>query len=80
MLYFNLVDIGRTINGPQLREPTVTDGMEHGNGHRDGDTTNHYSAPELAELMAAAESVCRGRSGKTPALVIVKRRMGSARG
>ena len=68
MVYFNLVDMGR-VNSPRLREPTVTNGMEHGNGHRDGDTTTHYSAPKLAELMAATENV-----RQTPALVILTRR------
>ena len=80
MLYFNLVDMGRTVNSPQLREPTVTNGMEHGNGHRDGDTTTHYSAPKLAELMAATEKVCPDKSRNPPALVIVNRRTGSVRG
>ena len=41
-------------------------------GHRNGDITTHYSAPELEELIEAANSVSRGKSGKTPALVILK--------
>ncbi|MCB1700575.1 MAG: hypothetical protein KDI14_07015, partial [Halioglobus sp.] len=40
-------------------------------GHRNGDTTSHYSAPELKELIEAANSVCEGKSGKTPALVLL---------
>ena len=63
MVYFNLVDMGRTINSPRLREPTVTTEMENDNEHRNGDTTTHYSAPKLAELMAATENVCRQNSG-----------------
>ncbi len=41
-------------------------------GHRNGDITTHYSAPELEELIRAAELVCRDESGKSPALVILK--------
>jgi len=40
-------------------------------GHRNGDITTHYSAPELAELIEAANRVCE-QSGKTPALVVLK--------
>ena len=47
-------------------------------GHRNGDITTRYSAPELAELMAAAESVCRHESGKTPPLMILSRPASSA--
>ena len=43
-------------------------------GHRNGDITTHYSAPELEELIAAAERVCAEKSGKTPALVMLKRK------
>ena len=39
MVYFNLVDMGRTISSTELREPTVTTGMENDNEHHDGDTT-----------------------------------------
>lgn len=42
-------------------------------GHRNGDITSHYSAPELEELIEAANRVCEGKSGKTPALVVLKR-------
>ena len=40
-------------------------------GHRNGDITTHYSAPELEELIEAANRVCE-QSGKTPALVVLK--------
>ncbi len=45
-------------------------------GHRNGDITTHYSAPELQELLDAVNLVCDGKSGKTPALVILKRKPG----
>lgn len=41
-------------------------------GHRNGDITTHYSAPELEELIEAAERVCENRSGKSPALVVLR--------
>ncbi len=43
-------------------------------GHRNGDITTHYSAPELEELIEAANRVCSGKSGKTPALVVLRHR------
>lgn len=43
-------------------------------GHRNGDITSHYSAPELEELISAANRVCEGKSGKTPALVVLQQR------
>ena len=36
-------------------------------GHN-GDITTHYSAPELAELIEAANRVCEDKSRKSPAL------------
>ena len=45
-------------------------------GHKNGDITSHYSAPELEELIDAANKVCIQKSGKTPALVLLKRKMG----
>ena len=42
-------------------------------GHKSGDITTHYSAPEIAELLEAANRVCRGKSGKTPALTVLRR-------
>lgn len=44
-------------------------------GHRNGDITSHYSAPELEELIEAANKVCVGKSGKTPALVVLRRKL-----
>ena len=41
-------------------------------GHRNGDITTHYSAPELEELIEAAERVCETHSGKSPALVVLR--------
>ena len=43
-------------------------------GHTNGDITTLYSAPELEELIAASERVCEQDSGKTPALVVLKRK------
>jgi len=43
-------------------------------GHRTGDITTHYSAPELEELIEAANRVCEDSSGKSPALVVLKQR------
>jgi integrase len=47
-------------------------------GHRNGDITTHYSAPELEELIEAANKVCRERSGKSPALVVLKTKTAAA--
>lgn len=41
-------------------------------GHCNGDITSHYSAPELDELISAANKVCSAKSGKTPALTLIK--------
>lgn len=43
-------------------------------GHRNGDITTHYSAPELEELVEAANRVCEEKSGKSPALVVLKQK------
>jgi len=43
-------------------------------GHRNGDITTHYSAPELEELLVAANKVCEDKSGKSPALVVLKQK------
>ena len=43
-------------------------------GHRNGDITTHYSAPELEELLEAANRVCEEQSGKSPALVVLKQK------
>jgi hypothetical protein len=44
-------------------------------GHRNGDITTHYSAPELQELLEAANRLCEQQSGKTPALVALKEKV-----
>jgi len=45
-------------------------------GHRNGDITSHYSAPDLEELFEAANKMCDGKSGppyyESPALVILR--------
>ncbi len=46
-------------------------------GHRNGDITTHYSAPELEELVEAANRVCGEKSGKTPALVVLEQKNGN---
>ncbi len=43
-------------------------------GHKTGDITTHYSAPELRELIAATEKVCEDKSGKNPALTMLRKR------
>ena len=47
-------------------------------GHRNGDITTHYSAPELEELLEAANRVCEEQSGKSPALVVLKQNLAAA--
>lgn len=44
-------------------------------GHKNGDITSHYSAPEIDELLEAANRVCRGKSGKSPAMTLLKRKI-----
>ncbi len=44
-------------------------------GHKSGRITTHYSAAELASLIAAAETVCGQESRKSPALVLLKQRV-----
>jgi len=41
-------------------------------GHKDGDVTVHYSAPEIAELIAAAESICGDQSHKSHTLTVLQ--------
>ena len=36
-------------------------------GHRNGDITTHYSAPEIEELLESVNRVCESRSRKNPA-------------
>lgn len=47
-------------------------------GHRNGDITSHYSAPELEELLDAANKVCENKSGKNPALVVLRQKAATA--
>ena len=47
-------------------------------GHRNGDITTHYSAPELEELLVAVNKVCEEKSGKSPALVMLKQKTAGA--
>lgn len=44
-------------------------------GHKSGDITTHYSGPELEELLEAANRVCGNGSRKSPALVVLRKRM-----
>jgi integrase len=41
-------------------------------GHTNGDITTHYSAPELGELLAAAERVTEQNRAETPVLGVVR--------
>ncbi len=41
-------------------------------GHKNGEITTHYSAPELAELIDAVNRITPEKSGKTPALTLLK--------
>lgn len=41
-------------------------------GHKSGRITTHYSAAELESLKAAANRVCRTKSRKSPALIMLK--------
>ena len=41
-------------------------------GHADGDITTHYSAPEIGELLTAAEKVTDRSRAETPVLGVVK--------
>lgn len=45
-------------------------------GHKSGRITTHYSAAELANLIAAAEHVCDENSRKSPASTWLRRRAG----
>lgn len=44
-------------------------------GHKSGRMTTHYSQAELGRLMEMANRVCQGNSRKSPALVVLKRRV-----
>jgi len=43
-------------------------------GHRNGGITSHYSAPEIAELLAGANRVCEVNPAKIPSSTILKRK------
>jgi integrase len=43
-------------------------------GHKSGRITTHYSAAELASLIAAAEKVCEDNSHKSPAITVLRRK------
>jgi len=43
-------------------------------GHKSGRITTHYSAAELANLIAAAEKVCEDNSHKSPAVTLLRRK------
>ena len=47
-------------------------------GHKSGRITTHYSQAELGNLIAAANRVCVDESRKSPALVILKRKIAHA--
>src|SRR5262245_59868309 len=44
-------------------------------GHKSGEITTHYSAPEIAELIDAGHQVC-AVNRQTPTLTLLKRRAG----
>lgn len=48
-------------------------------GHKNGDITTHYCAPEIEELIEAVERLCETTSRKSPALVILRSRAAAAR-
>jgi len=45
-------------------------------GHKSGRITTHYSAAELANLIAAAERVCEEKSRKSPTITLLRRHRG----
>jgi integrase len=44
-------------------------------GHKNGDITSHYSATEVKELLNAVNLVCDNKSGKSPAITLLKRKI-----
>ena len=44
-------------------------------GHKNGDITSHYSAPEIEELLEAANRVCLAKSVKSPSMTLLKRKI-----
>jgi hypothetical protein len=49
-------------------------------GHKNGDITTHYSAPELQELIDVAERVCHEDFGKTSAMTLLKKKAANGLG
>lgn len=47
-------------------------------GHRNGDITTHYSAPEIQEILTALNKLCQDTSRKSPALTVFKLKSASA--
>jgi hypothetical protein len=45
-------------------------------GHKSSRITTHYSASELGNLIAAAETVCDEKSHNSPACILFRRRTG----
>lgn len=43
-------------------------------GHKSGRITTHYSAPELASLIAAANTVCGGERHKSDTMVVLRKK------
>lgn len=41
-------------------------------GHTNNDITTHYSGAEIHELIEAANKVCEDKSGKTPAMTLIR--------
>ena len=57
--------------------PSVPEvGAEPADDHLDA--ALHYSAPELEELIVAVNKVCEEKSGKSPALVMLKQKTAGA--
>jgi len=50
--------------------------FQYGRIFRRDNITSHYSAPEIEELLAAANRVCEVNPRKSPALTILKRKTG----
>jgi hypothetical protein len=44
-------------------------------GHKNGDITTHYSAPEILELIDAVELICAERE-ESPTLTVIRRKAG----
>jgi len=65
----------RTPFGPRLRAAGVSfEDRQDLLGHKSARMTTHYSAPELSNLIGAAEKACRRGSRKSPAAVALKQK------